>query len=107
MTNYIYEGQHIRLIEKHYIAWEKLYSALNLQIELDQLDMEFQMRIDCGQNTEAEIKKTWFMETFKRLNSRNKVQQSVNQRFGSTQKQTLQESLTDRSWAAPTLTRIK
>ena len=67
MSQYVFEGVIIKLNKKHFDAWKEVYTALDLSAELNQMDMEFQIR----EMENGKPLKNWFSECFRRLNSRN------------------------------------
>lgn len=68
MSDYAFEGEVIKINQKDFDKWQKMYAWIDLQQELEQMDMEFHIRT---QETGKPIK-GWFSECFARLNGRNK-----------------------------------
>ena len=100
MSNYIFEGDKIKINAKDFEKLQRMYQNLNLTAELEQLDMELR---DEG--------KKWWMVMNAKLNYRNKrapaAQQSFNQggiayinnENRSTRDIPQEQLLSDRSWA--------
>lgn len=106
MTDYVFEGEVVKLNAKDFAKWREMYPALDLVAELVQIDEEFSIRL-----REGEKLKKWFSECYARLNGRNKIaaknaaprlniaQQILCDRTGSTRDRTIEQDLTDKSWA--------
>lgn len=67
MTEYVFEGEIIKINAKDYAKWCDMYKYLNITAELQQLDME----LEAKQREGGSVKK-WFSECVARLNGRNK-----------------------------------
>lgn len=80
MTEYVFEGEIIKLSAKDFYKWKDMYKHLNLVEELQQLDMELDAKRMEGGNV-----KKWFSECIARLNGRNKRAERFNR--GSSQQQ--------------------
>lgn len=93
MTDYIFEGQVIKLNATHYYKWADMYKNLDLTAELIQMDEEFQIR-----KIEGETMKKWFSECYSRLNGRNKIA-GRNRSYTKPQQKSIEDQLVDRSWA--------
>ncbi len=73
MTEYIFEGEVIKLTAKDFYKWQDMYKFLNVTEELQQLDME----LEAKQREGGSVKK-WFSECVARLNGRNKRAERFN-----------------------------
>jgi hypothetical protein len=73
MSEYVFEGEIIKLSAKDYHKWCDMYKHLNITEELQQLDMELEAKRMEGGNT-----KKWFSECIARLNGRNKRAERFN-----------------------------
>ena len=73
MTEYVFEGEVIKLSAKDFYKWQDMYKHLNLVEELQQLDMELEAKRMEGGNV-----KKWFSECIARLNGRNKRAERFN-----------------------------
>jgi hypothetical protein len=73
MTDYIFEGEIIKLNATDFYKWQDKFKNLNIIEELEELDMELEARQRDGKKV-----KNWFSECIPRLNGRNKRAQ----RFG-------------------------
>jgi len=73
MTEYIFEGEVIKLTAKDFYKWQDMYKFLNVTDELQQLDME----LEAKQREGGSVKK-WFSECVARLNGRNKRAERFN-----------------------------
>jgi hypothetical protein len=73
MTDYVFEGEIIKLTAKDFYKWQDMYKHVNLVEELQQLDMELDAKRMEGGNT-----KKWFSECIARLNGRNKRAERFN-----------------------------
>jgi len=93
MSDYIFEGEVIKLNAKDYYKWADMYKSLDLTAELIQMDELFQIR-----KREGETMKKWFSEAFNRLNGRNKIA-SKNRSFNQPKQKSIEEQLVDHSWA--------
>lgn len=93
MTDYIFEGQVIKLNATHYYKWADMYKNLDLTAELIQMDEEFQIR-----KIEGETMKKWFSECYSRLNGRNKIA-GRNRSYAKPQQKSIEEQLVDHDWA--------
>jgi len=106
MSEYIFEGEVIKLNAKDFARWCQLYPKLDLSLELEQIDAEMEHRKETGQNM-----KSWFVECMKRLYVRNKHEAKNKPVAGnrSTRDISLHEELTDTSWAydAPPMIKTK
>ncbi len=82
MTEYVFEGEIIKLTAKDFYKWQDIYKHLNLVEELQQLDME----LDAKRMEGGKVNK-WFSECIARLNGRNKraerFNRGSNQQYGS------------------------
>lgn len=97
MSSYVFEGELIKLNERDFNKMQTMYQNINLRAELDQLDFELRGT------------KKWWPVMNAKLNYRNKVSPqrqkyvtqgnvaAINNR--STREMTLDEELSDRSWA--------
>lgn len=109
MSEYVFEGEIIKLNAKDFYRWRDMYKFLNLTAELEQLDMEFEAKRREGGNV-----KKWFSECVCRLNGRNKhaernyrpipyqnPQRLCDQtgRVRDTRDVSIEENLTSRDWA--------
>lgn len=96
MPHYKFEGDVIRLNQKDFDDWQKMYPSLDLAHELSQMDLEFKIRREGGEHL-----KKWFPEAYKRLNTRNiyAKKNGANTRHTSTRDMTLEQELNDTSWA--------
>lgn len=73
MSEYVFEGQVIKINAKDYAKWCDMYKFLNVTAELQQLDMELEAKQREGGNV-----KKWFSECIARLNGRNKRAERFN-----------------------------
>jgi hypothetical protein len=73
MSDYVFEGEIIKLAAKDFYKWQDMYKHINLVEELQQLDMELDAKRMEGGNT-----KKWFSECIARLNGRNKRAERFN-----------------------------
>ncbi len=73
MSDYVFEGEIIKLSAKDFYKWQDMYKHLNLVEELQQLDMELD-----GKRMEGGNVKKWFSECIARLNGRNKRAERFN-----------------------------
>lgn len=73
MTEYVFEGEIIKINAKDYAKWCDMYKHLNITAELQQLDMELEAKQREGGNV-----KKWFSECVARLNGRNKRAERFN-----------------------------
>jgi len=73
MSDYVFEGEIIKLAAKDFYKWQDMYKHLNLVEELQQLDMELD-----GKRMEGGNVKKWFSECIARLNGRNKRAERFN-----------------------------
>lgn len=73
MSDYVFEGEIIKLTAKDFYKWQDMYKFINLVEELQQLDME----LDAKRMEGGSIKK-WFSECIARLNGRNKRAERFN-----------------------------
>lgn len=109
MSEYVFEGEIIKLNAKDFYRWRDMYKFLNLTAELEQLDMELEARKREG----SKVNK-WFSECIERLNGRNKraernfkptpyqQYQKLCDATGQprdTRRTTLTEDLSSRDWA--------
>jgi hypothetical protein len=88
MSEYVFEGEIIKLAAKDFCKWQDMYKFINLVEELQQLDMELDAKRMEGGNV-----KKWFSECIARLNGRNKRAERFNR--GSNQQQQLNNNSTD------------
>jgi len=105
MSEYIFEGEVVKLNVKDFHKWQDMYPNLDLTAELIQIDEEFSIRL-----REGEKLKKWFSECYARLNGRNKIAQRNAPRMPQAQRlcdntgksinrgAVTQAELTDRSW---------
>jgi hypothetical protein len=73
MSEYVFEGEIIKINAKDYAKWCDMYKHLNITAELQQLDME----LEAKQREGGSVKK-WFSECVARLNGRNKRAERFN-----------------------------
>jgi hypothetical protein len=73
MSDYVFDGEIIKLAAKDFYKWQDMYKFINLVEELQQLDMELDGKRMEGGNT-----KKWFSECIARLNGRNKRAERFN-----------------------------
>lgn len=73
MSDYVFEGEVIKLAAKDFYKWQDIYKHLNLVEELQQLDME----LDAKRMEGGKVNK-WFSECIARLNGRNKRAERFN-----------------------------
>jgi len=73
MSEYVFEGEIVKLTAKDFYKWKDMYKFLNLVDELQQLDME----LEAKQREGGSVKK-WFSECVARLNGRNKRAERFN-----------------------------
>lgn len=73
MSEYVFEGEVIKLAAKDFYKWQDMYKHLNLVEELQQLDME----LDAKRMEGGKVNK-WFSECIARLNGRNKRAERFN-----------------------------
>lgn len=106
MTNYIFEGEVIKLNARDFYKWADMYKGLDLVAELQQLDEEFSIKLREGWNG-----KGWFSQAYSRFNGRNKIAMAKLARMPHTYSNTqlvapkltkemsLDQQLNDTSWA--------
>lgn len=102
MTEYVFEGEVIKLSARDFYKWQDMYQSLDLTAELIQIDEEFSIRL-----REGEKMKKWFSECYARLNGRNKIAERSRpisrgnyiDRPLTTRERFLEQDLTDRGWA--------
>lgn len=109
MSNYMFEGEVVKLNAVDFTKWRDMYPALDLTAELMQIDEEFSIRL-----REGEKLKKWFSECYARLNGRNKIamrnapkvnhvqQQRLCDSTGQarlTRDRSIEHDLSDREWA--------
>lgn len=73
VSQYVFEGERIKLKANHFNQMKERYSKLNLMEELLQLDLELQQT------------KSWWMPMHAKLNYRNKNIKSFNAQSGNQQ----------------------
>lgn len=73
MSEYVFEGEVVKLTAKDFYKWQDMYKHLNLVEELQQLDME----LDAKRMEGGKVNK-WFSECIARLNGRNKRAERFN-----------------------------
>lgn len=73
MSEYVFEGEVIKLTAKDFYKWQDMYKHLSLVEELQQLDME----LDAKRMEGGKVNK-WFSECIARLNGRNKRAERFN-----------------------------
>lgn len=73
MSEYVFEGEVVKLAAKDFYKWQDMYKHLNLVEELQQLDME----LDAKRMEGGKVNK-WFSECIARLNGRNKRAERFN-----------------------------
>lgn len=73
MSEYVFEGEVVKLAAKDFYKWKDMYKHLNLVEELQQLDME----LDAKRMEGGKVNK-WFSECIARLNGRNKRAERFN-----------------------------
>lgn len=78
MSNYVFEGEVIKLNAKDYYRFAGMFKFLNLTEELEILDLELECKRRDGLST-----KSWFSSLVPRLNGRNKRAQSQAQWRGN------------------------
>jgi hypothetical protein len=94
MTEYVFEGEVIKLNAKDFAKWGELYPSVNLTEELIQLDTEFEARKREG----GKVNK-WFSECIARLNGRNKRAERFPQKNNTGTRGMTPKQEFDRSWA--------
>ena len=108
MSEYVFEGEVVKLNARDFYKWRDMYPSLDLTAELIQIDEEFSIRL-----REGEKLKKWFSECYARLNGRNKIAMKNAPRINNspqrlcdntgqprlTRDRSIQEDLNDRSWA--------
>lgn len=110
MSEYVFDGEVVRLNARDFYKWMDMYPSLDLVAELEQIDEEFSIR-----QREGEKMKKWFSECYARLNGRNKIATRVEtderrkcqERMGRKVAQVSylpQQSVPDREWAPKQLT---
>lgn len=67
-SEYVFEGEVIKLNARDFYKWADMYKGLDLVIELQQLDEEFSIKLREGWNG-----KGWFSQAYSRFNGRNKI----------------------------------
>ncbi|BET96498.1 helix-turn-helix domain-containing protein [Xenorhabdus taiwanensis] len=65
-SKYSFRGEVIKLSQKDYANWKKIYPHIDLDTQLQRLDIEFQ----------AEMPKNWFITASQKLNYQNSQQSS-------------------------------
>lgn len=86
MNNYHWQGEIIKLTEKDYLKLERIFPDLSLEMELACMDMVF-----CDDRP-----KNWYMTMMYKLRFQ---QEKVNKQPQSTRERSIEQDLTDRSWA--------
>ena len=90
MTEYVFEGEIIKINAKDYAKWCDMYKHLNITAELQQLDME----LEAKQREGGSVKK-WFSECVARLNGRNKRAERFNRGSNQQSRQNIDNNNTD------------
>lgn len=85
---YAFEGEVIKLTDKHFAKWKSLFEYCNLVEELEGLDMFWQNEL-----TEGHSIKNWYYATYCKLRYRNDQLKAQGKPKGCF------DRLTDKSWA--------